>query len=93
MKKVIALILALAMTLTLCACGGSQTSSGGSDGDNQYDTITLTMAVNGTDTQIDTKVANYFKELVEEERARAALSSRSIPTTSWPAATPPRASK
>ena len=67
MKKVIALILALAMTLTLCACGGSQTSSGGSDGDNQYDTITLTMAVNGTDTQIDTKVANYFKELVEEE--------------------------
>ena len=65
MKKVFALILTLAMVLTLCACGGSKAPAG--SGDGKYDTITLTMAVNGTDTQIDTKVANYFKQLVEEE--------------------------
>ena len=65
MKKVFALILTLAMVLALCACGGSKAPAG--SGDGKYDTITLTMAVNGTDTQIDTKVANYFKQLVEEE--------------------------
>ena len=74
MKKTISLVLALIMALALCACGSSApaaSTSGAadaaaSDGPN-YDNITLTMAVNGTDTQIDTKVANYFKELVEAE--------------------------
>ncbi len=65
MKKVFALLLTLAMVLALCACGSS--SSTPAAGDGKYDKITLTMAVNGTDTQIDTKVANYFKELVEAE--------------------------
>ena len=65
MKKVFALLLTLAMVLALCACGS--TSSTPAAGDGKYDKITLTMAVNGTDTQIDTKVANYFKELVEAE--------------------------
>ena len=74
MKKTLSLILALIMALALCACGSSSTDASTSgtadaaatDGRN-YDSITLTMAVNGTDTQIDTKVANYFKELVEAE--------------------------
>ncbi len=63
MKKTLSLMLALLMVFTLCACGTSDQSAS----DSEYDSITLTMAVNGTDTQIDTKVANYFKELVEEE--------------------------
>ena len=66
MKKILALILALTMVLALCACGSSP-AAGGEEGGSGYDKITLTMAVNGTDTQIDTKVANYFKELVEAE--------------------------
>ncbi len=74
MKKTISLVLAVIMTLALCACGSSAPAASttgaadaaSSDGPN-YDNITLTMAVNGTDTQIDTKVANYFKELVEAE--------------------------
>lgn len=63
MKKALALALAIVMVFTLCACGKQTQSSSNS----KYDTITLAMAVNGTDTQIDTKVANYFKELVEAE--------------------------
>ena len=66
MKKTISLVLAVIMTLALCACGSSAPAASttgaadaaSSDGPN-YDNITLTMAVNGTDTQIDTKVANY----------------------------------
>ena len=63
MKKALSLALAIVMVFTLCACGKQTKSSS----DSKYDTITLAMAVNGTDTQIDTKVANYFKELVEAE--------------------------
>lgn len=36
------------------------------DNPNGYNSIKFAMAVNGTDTQIDTRVANKFKELVEE---------------------------
>ena len=69
MNTTIAFFLILAMMFALCACGssGSSASTATGDGEAKYDSITLTMAVNGTDTQIDTKVANYFKELVEEE--------------------------
>lgn len=63
MKKVLAMVLALAMVFALCACGNG--SNNGGD-DATYDKITLTMAVNGTDTQVDSRVANHFKELVEE---------------------------
>lgn len=59
MKKVLAMVLALAMVFALCACGNGGDSA-------TYDKITLTMAVNGTDTQVDSRVANNFKELVEE---------------------------
>ena len=54
-------ILALVLSLVLlCGCGA--TSSGSGD----YQNIKLVMAVNGTDTQIDSRVARYFAELVEE---------------------------
>ena len=57
MKKTIAFFLILAMMFALCACGssGSSASTATGDGEPKYDSITLTMAVNGTDTQIDTK--------------------------------------
>lgn len=71
MKKFLALLLAVLMIASLAACSGGSDTSGDTaqsgDGSAEYDKITLTMAVNGTDTQIDTRVANYFKELVEEE--------------------------
>lgn len=69
MKQSIILVLVAALCLSLFAgCGSAPAQSpSGEAGDSGYDSITLTMAVNGTDTQIDTRVANYFKELVEEE--------------------------
>ena len=55
-------ILALAMSLVfLCGCGSSASESGG-----KYQNIHLVMAVNGTDTQIDSRVARYFADLVAE---------------------------
>ena len=58
---IIALVLALAL---LCGCG----SSGGTDsGSSEYQKIDLVMAVNGTDTQIDSRVARYFADMVEEK--------------------------
>ena len=50
--------------LLLCGCGASP--SGGTGSDSEYQRIDLVMAVNGTDTQIDSRVARYFAELVEE---------------------------
>ncbi len=49
--------------LTGCGAGGSVQSDEG----NGYQTIDLSMAVNGTNTQIDARVANYFAELVQEK--------------------------
>ena len=53
-----------AVTLTGCGSGTGQTMQGTEDG---YQQIELVMAVNGTDIQIDTKVAKKFAELVSEE--------------------------
>lgn len=56
----------LAVVLTagcLTGCGGTETS--GQD-DGEYSKINLSMAVNGTDTQIDSLVAHYFADLVAE---------------------------
>lgn len=63
MRKALTLILALALVFALSACGSE---SGELENPNGYDSIKFAMAVNGTDTQIDTRVANKFKELVEE---------------------------
>ena len=57
MKKFLAIVLAFCMVFALCATAASA----------DYDKITLTMAVNGTDTQVDSRVARYFGELVEAE--------------------------
>ena len=54
----------LALVLTLCGCSQGATEAG--RGENEYQTIELTMAVNGTDTQMDSRVANYFASLVRE---------------------------
>ena len=63
MKKALTLFLALVMVLLLSACGSEAKEL---DNPNGYNSIKFAMAVNGTDTQIDTRVANKFKELVEE---------------------------
>lgn len=55
--------LALALALVLTGCG---TGSDGEKAEGEYQTIELTMAVNGTDTQIDARVGDYFAQLVEE---------------------------
>ncbi|MBQ9250634.1 MAG: DctP family TRAP transporter solute-binding subunit [Oscillospiraceae bacterium] len=68
MKKIIALALALIMVLALAACGSSSSAPAASDasGAVEYNKVNLTMTVNGTDTQIDTKVGQKFAELVAE---------------------------
>ena len=75
MKKVIALVLAAVLCAAMLAgCGSSApassapAASGSASSDApKYEKLTLTMAVNGTDTQVDSRVANHFKELVEAE--------------------------
>lgn len=65
-KSIIALCLSAAlMTTTLTGCGSSGSSST-DNGDSIYPKLNLSMAVNGTDTQIDTKVSQYLSELVSE---------------------------
>ena len=66
MKKFLALVLALACVFTLAVAGAPTASA-------DYDKINLTMTVNGTDTQIDTKVGQKFAELVEEATDGAVL--------------------
>ncbi len=61
MKRILALALTLAIALTLLAVGAPAAMAAGT-----YNKIGLTMTVNGTDTQIDTKVGQKFAELVEE---------------------------
>lgn len=55
--------LALALVLVLTGCTGTPS---GDTAEGEYQTIELTMAVNGTDTQIDARVGDYFAQLVEE---------------------------
>ena len=66
MKKFLALVLALACVFTLAVTGIAEAAS-------PYTKISLTMTVNGTDTQIDTKVGQKFAELVEEATDGAVL--------------------
>ena len=65
-RKFLCGILALSLSLSLLTgCSSSQDSADASAGD-EYQTIELVMAVNGTDNQIDSLVANKFADLVEE---------------------------
>ena len=52
-----------------CLTGCSSTAS--DTVNSNYQTINLSMAVNGTDTQIDSLVAKHFSELVEEKSGGA----------------------
>ena len=63
MKRILAISLILTMSILLTACGGQETTT---DGSGTYQKIELTMAVNGTDTQIDARVGDYFAQLVSE---------------------------
>ena len=61
-KRVALLTALVLLVMLLCACGGANSTAA----EGEYQRIDLVMAVNGTDTQIDTRVAKYFAGLVEE---------------------------
>ena len=61
-EKVICVV--LASMLFLVGCSEKTNPEGGSE--DGYQVIELTMAVNGTDNQIDARVGDYFAQLVEE---------------------------
>ena len=63
-KRWLALLLGAVLLLgTMSGCSGT-TASDREDG--AYRKINLSMAVNGTDTQIDSLVAHHFADLVAE---------------------------
>ncbi|WP_297871554.1 DctP family TRAP transporter solute-binding subunit [uncultured Oscillibacter sp.] len=59
--KTITVLFFAAALMWLAGCGGGEGT-----GEGAYQRVNLAMAVNGTDTQIDSLVANYFAELVVE---------------------------
>ena len=65
MKRILAILMAICVIASLAAVAYA-------DGP-KYNKINLTMTVNGTDTQIDTKVGQKFAELVEEATDGAVL--------------------
>lgn len=81
MKKIISMILALSLIFALCACGSSAPASSSSSSSAapasssssapKYNKMTFTMAVNGNENQVDARVANYFKELIETATDKA----------------------
>ena len=63
-RSIVAALLGTALLIgSLSGCGSTE-PSGGSDG--EYQKINLSMAVIGTDTEIDSLVAHHFADLVEE---------------------------
>lgn len=54
-------------TQILTGCGNKRDVAMSTSNSSEYETIELIMAVNGTDIQIDSKVARKFAELVEKE--------------------------
>ena len=63
-KAIAAVLLGAILTLTgLTGCGSGDSAAAGND---EYQKINLSMAVNGTDTQIDSLVAHHFADLVAE---------------------------
>lgn len=64
-KAIVAMILSVVLiAASLTGCGSSDGPS--ADNDGAYQKVNRSMAVNGTDTQIDSLVANYFAKLVDE---------------------------
>ena len=64
-----ALCAACLLAAALAGCG----ASGGESGGGEYQNVNLAMAVNGTDTQIDSLVANYCADLVMERSGGAVV--------------------
>lgn len=63
-KTIVAALLAAALAAVgLTGCGSTEETT---QTDGEYTKINLSMAVNGTDTQIDSLVAHYFADLVAE---------------------------
>ena len=68
-KAIVAMFLSVVLiAASLTGCGSSDGPS--VDNDGAYQKVNLSMAVNGTDTQIDSLVANYFAKLVDERSGR-----------------------
>ena len=67
--RALSLLIAGAVIIsTLTGCGKSSSDKAANEKkDDSYQKIELVMAVNGTDIQIDARVADKFAELVEEE--------------------------
>lgn len=64
--RVLGLLLAAAVAGALTGCGNSENAATSATSDGEYQKVELVMAVNGTDIQIDARVADKFAELVEE---------------------------
>ena len=73
MKKILAILLSVCMLLALAACGSSSSDTASSDNANsaQYDKVELKLSCNGTDQGNDTRGAQKFKELIEEQSGGA----------------------
>ena len=62
-RLIIAALVGAMLITSLAGCGSKGTNNGES---GEYQKINLSMAVNGTDTQIDSLVARHFADLVSE---------------------------
>ena len=71
-RLIIAALVGAMLITSLAGCGSKGTNDGES---GEYQKINLSMAVNGTDTQIDSLVARHFADLVSgrEHRDRRVL--------------------
>lgn len=67
-KRVLSIALTAAVVAgALTGCETTESTETAVSGDSAYQKVELVMAVNGTDIQIDAKVADKFAELVAEE--------------------------
>lgn len=66
MKKRFITIICITSIFAMIATGCTKTTQTSAEGNSEYKKMELAMTVNGTDIQIDTKVANKFAELVSE---------------------------
>ncbi|MBQ2705977.1 MAG: DctP family TRAP transporter solute-binding subunit [Agathobacter sp.] len=67
-KRMLSVLLVLTLIAgILSGCGVSRSSEATASGNSEYQKVELVMAVNGTDIQIDARVADKFAELVAEE--------------------------
>ena len=66
MKKKLITILCMTSIFAMVVTGCAKATETSAEGNSEYKKMELAMTVNGTDIQIDTKVANKFAELVSE---------------------------